>query len=701
MAQNRLDLRDALFESSEYLADTIAQCAYIEQRLYRNSSKKRIEIGRATIRVYIAILQYAAELLATQQAGIGKKVLISVTPITDQRLTELRSCIEEEWQKLYQWVHSDGLVTLLRYGKEAESRLAKIDDEVSEHLQALIKRFSLPIAEGAPYDSYENQHGEKCLPGTRHDLLHQIIGWVETSDKCIFWLNGMAGTGKSTISRTVAESLKDKGLLGASFFFKKGEADRGNARRFISTIARQLMASHPHLASGMLGAIRNDADLSTKALHQQFDKLLLQPLSEGEQYETTSVVVIDALDECEDGDIEVLLGLLPQLQKSKSIRLRIFLTSRPELSIRDSFEQNGDHPDIVLQEVPGIEHDIRFFLRHRLSDIKKKRKVPGDWPGCETTEALVKMAVPLFIFAATICRFVEEKFEVPEHQLKIVLENPAMTSSSQMERIYLPILKHSVESSPVLKHEFRNIVGAIILLADPLSINSLSRLIGMEERRLAALLDAFHSVLKVPGDYYTPVRILHLSFREFLVSTQEEYLRVDEIKTHERLLQSCLQVMKDPTLGLTHNICRLPSYGIQRGDVDSHAISRYIPQVLQYSCRYWANHFSKSKSDAFEIEVFSFLKEHFLHWLEAISLMGLASETIGIVNALRSRLRVSSYLNCHQIAANILIGQYEYRARRFSKGCQPICLKTHPNDRQYPTSSILLWTRVFSYRQHY
>ncbi|KAI9036194.1 WD40 repeat-like protein [Aspergillus affinis] len=639
IAQNRLDLRDALFESSEYLADTITRCTYIEQRFYRNSSKEKIEIGRATIRVYTAILRYAAELLATQQPSIGKRVLISVIPLTDQRLTGLRSSIEEEWQKLYQWVHFDALDTLLQNGKEAESRLARIDEEVSEYLQALIKRFSLPIVEGASYDSYENQYGEKCLPGTRSDLLRQIIDWAVTSDKCMFWLNGMAGTGKSTISRTVAESLKEKGLLGGSFFFKRGEADRGNARRFISTIARQLMASHPHLASGMLGAIRNDTDLSTKALDQQFDKLLFQPLSEGKQYETTSVIVIDALDECEDNDIEILLRLLPQLQKSKSIRLRIFLTSRPELSIRDGFERNRDHSDIVLQEVPGIEHDIRVFLRHRFSHIKEKRKVPGDWPGYKTTEALVKMTVPLFIFAATICRFVEEKYQVPEHQLKIVLENPDITSSSQMERIYLPILKHRVESSPVLKHEFRNIVGTIIFLADPLSVNSLSGLIGMEERRLMALLDAFHSVLKVPGDYHTPVRILHLSFREFLVSTQDEDLRVDKVKIHERLLQSCLQVMKDPSLGLTRNICRLSSYGILREDVDSYAISQYISQILRYSCRYWAFHFRKSESDACEIEIFSFLKEYFLHWLEAMSLMGLASETIGIINALQSRSR--------------------------------------------------------------
>lgn len=45
----------------------------------------------------------------------------------------------------------------------------------------------------------------------------------------------MAGTGKSTIARTVARSFADEGQLDASFFdffFKKGEGDRGTAGRF-------------------------------------------------------------------------------------------------------------------------------------------------------------------------------------------------------------------------------------------------------------------------------------------------------------------------------------------------------------------------------------------------------------------------------------------------------------------------------------
>lgn len=58
----------------------------------------------------------------------------------------------------------------------------------------------LPIAIGAEFDSYMDQHEDECLPGTRTELLCQIAEWATSSrSKPIYWLNGMAGTGKSTI----------------------------------------------------------------------------------------------------------------------------------------------------------------------------------------------------------------------------------------------------------------------------------------------------------------------------------------------------------------------------------------------------------------------------------------------------------------------------------------------------------------------
>ncbi|RYP48397.1 hypothetical protein DL768_005716 [Monosporascus sp. mg162] len=138
----------------------------------------------------------------------------------------------------------------------------------------------LPTAEGAAFDSHADEHSPTCLPDTRVDLLHEINEWVEDPvAKAVFWLNGMAGTGKSTISRTLARSFSERGQLGASFFFKRGEGDRGGASKFFTTIAAQLVRREPAFEIPVKTAIDADPAICQKPLREQFEKLILEPLS--------------------------------------------------------------------------------------------------------------------------------------------------------------------------------------------------------------------------------------------------------------------------------------------------------------------------------------------------------------------------------------------------------------------------------------
>lgn len=511
---------------------------------------------------------------------------------------------------------------------------------------------NLPIAEGASFGSYTDQHEEECLPGTRIELLREVEEWtISPNGKCIFWINGMAGTGKSTISRTVARRLKKKKLLGASFFFKRGEGDRGNAKRLFPTLIVQLLTSIPQLGPSVQNAIKNDANISQKALREQFEKLLLQPLLELNQSPTaTMVIAIDALDECEqESDIEVILRLLPQVQRSKSLKLWFLLTSRPELPIKLRFKDiANEHQDLVLHEIPKpvIEHDILLYLRYKFSQLSKERSFPSNWPGDENIKILAEKAVPLFISAATLYRFISDKKWNPEKRLEAILADEG-TYVSKMDSTYMPVLNQLLtgqddRESQQLVQEVKEIVGAIILLATPLSINAIARLLNKEINDINNRLDLLHSVLEFPDNFDTPVRLLHLSFRDFLLDSKKKDSNpfwIDEKEVHQNLTTQCLNVMQH---SLRKNICNLESESIQRNKIDIYFINRHLPPVLQYACRYWAGHLVQSQDPVTElVNAFSFLKVHFLHWVEAMSILGIISEVVRVIKSLQSVTQVS------------------------------------------------------------
>jgi Mrp family chromosome partitioning ATPase len=246
---------------------------------------------------------------------------------------------------------------------------------------------ALPTAKGASYDSYTRERNAQCLPNTRTKLLDDIMTWANNKDsKPMFWLSGMAGTGKSTIARTIAQLFASRGQLGASFFFKKGEGERGNASRFFTTIAVDLMAHEPGMLPVIQEALDKDSKIADKSPKDQFEKLILQPLLRIKQAQPpvlARVVVIDALDECEqETDIRAILQLLAQTKDIQPVPLRVVVTSRPELHIRLGFKEmpNGTYQDLVLHEVSKstIEHDIRLFLEHELGDIRKSRMLSLD-----------------------------------------------------------------------------------------------------------------------------------------------------------------------------------------------------------------------------------------------------------------------------------------------------------------------------------
>ncbi|KAF5856262.1 hypothetical protein ETB97_007641 [Aspergillus alliaceus] len=544
------------------------------------------------------------------------------------------------------------LVKDIRELADGVSELRNSQRATQECVQKIDRRIlmeSLRPIEEASFDSHMNEGDGPCLPGTRQELLSEIDVWAKSlSAKCIFWLEGMAGTGKSTISRTVSASLQAHGTLAASFFFRRGAGDQADAKRLFSTIAWQLAMTFPGLASIIRQTIEKYPNIAAKPIGQQFDKLLLQPLRDLKQsihQQRCLVIVIDALDECdEDKHIMDILQLLPKVKGCQSINLRFFLTSRPELPSFYGSRQipEDDRQELILHKIPEqvVARDIALFLNHKFARIRKNRRLGEEWPGKDKIETLTQVAIPLFILAATICRFLGDLKWSPTVRLNEFLRDPAIRSASEMNRTYLPILNQLLTNpnevdSNKLREEFHGIIGVIILLATPLSVNALATLIDRKEEIILARVESFRSVLSVPDDPSFPIRTLHQSFRDFLLNTTSLY-RIDKTATHRKIGFCCLRIMQTR---LKRNICNLSSYGSERMGVDSKQIAQSLSPELQYACRYWVYHLNHAKLYEWESVVFPFLRANFLHWLEAMGLMGLGSETVGTINSLRSGLK--------------------------------------------------------------
>ncbi|KAH9213077.1 hypothetical protein DL95DRAFT_302875, partial [Leptodontidium sp. 2 PMI_412] len=121
-----------------------------------------------------------------------------------------------------------------------------------------------------------------CLPNTRVDLLQGIYDWADGKDgqdkRCIFWLSGLAETGKLIISRTVARRCSKQKRLRASFFFLRGGGDMSYAGKLFTSLPVQLADAVLSLQAHSCDALRERSDIANLSLLDQWRELVIRPL---------------------------------------------------------------------------------------------------------------------------------------------------------------------------------------------------------------------------------------------------------------------------------------------------------------------------------------------------------------------------------------------------------------------------------------
>ncbi|CAE6526693.1 unnamed protein product [Rhizoctonia solani] len=614
------------------------------------------------------------EELAKELATMGESLMEHIKPPTPAPMTKCISSVGigiEQQAKLIKNKMTRGEGGRLLAAKEGEEDVIKQYRQIqslfrqlqtnlgmstwsiaNEHL-VNTRLEALNPAKQATYDSTLSSTVSRrlCTDGTRTEVLSNIDKWLQEPDTpAVYWMNGMAGTGKTTIACTFSDILERRKTLAASFFCTRTAADCRDTSRIIPTIAYQLARYSAPFQSSLYEILGGDPDAGSKNIQKQFERLIRDPLLKvKDAMPENPVVVIDALDECEDRmGVEAILEML--FRHAPDVPLRFFVTSRPEPEIYERMMLDVKaRAALHLQdiEVSLVQADIELYLKEELSFMS---------PTAPQIEQLAQRSGSLFIYAATLVRYIRfgKRFANPRLRLQAVLglTTESAKKHAEIDALYTVVLKSALEEARMEQKEaddVKLVLRTVLFAQEPISVETIAVLAGLDDpERVIFALQPLRSVLHQSEDTGL-VSTLHASFPDFMCSSERsgEYF-CDIVEHSQALAERCFVVMKEQ---LRFNICELESSFIPDKEVKNlqERIKLTISPTLAYACRYWGSHLAlASASDGLLTILNEFIFHRLLFWMEVLSLRR------EISMGLQTILKTQQWLNQAALASSEL-----------------------------------------------
>ncbi|KAG8765438.1 hypothetical protein FRC12_007490 [Ceratobasidium sp. 428] len=469
-----------------------------------------------------------------------------------------------------------------------------------------------------------------CTPNTRLAVLEGLHNWASDPNGAkIYWMNGMAGTGKTTISYSFCDRLKASHQLVASFFCSRSLSDCQDESRILPTIAYQLARTVRPFQDALCRILGEDPDAGARNATTQFEKLLRDPLlqSKDEIPVGLFVVVIDALDECSSPAIALsVLNVL--LRFANGLPVKFFVTCRPEHRMLDQVELHEGvsrslyHLHDIEQSL--VQADIETYIQVELGPLN----LPED-----SIKLLVVRSGKLFIYAATAARYIQAQSDLDDYDsLQVILQaNSSMSGEAHesLDALYTAILSGALESKGLRqghKEKIRLVLDTVVCAREPLAIQDLARLLQLTSPKQAErAIEPLRSVLHVDKQSGV-VSTLHASFPNYMLTPlRSRHFYCDEVKHNQVLAQRCFETMNDL---LRFNICNLDSSFVldrQLPDLDDR-IKRSVQPHLYYACHYWSDHIIRGgSSSTLHLVARRFLFQQALFWVEVMSLKNATS----------------------------------------------------------------------------
>ena len=455
-----------------------------------------------------------------------------------------------------------------------------------------------------------SQHA-MCHPGTRTRILEEITEWLLDAEPeyLIYCIAGSAGVGKSTIANHLANTQSN--CVAARFFFSRDNAGTSTADDLCSGIADYLTKRFPKNRH-LIEAIEEGRTLalSSSSLTVQWDLLVRKPLEKLSA--DTCLLVIDGLDEC---TVETRSKLIQCILKTygrppgcpSRFPIKVLLTTRLEQDIANEVVGN----ELGVRNIsldPNDRNDSVEDVKRYVTDQCQKMQHPLSQ---EDIGNLVSRSEGLFIFAAIVCKLVEE----PNGRQELLRSIMAPSLKSPLDILYLEVLRRALSKDKYSIDNVKTVLSVILAAQVPLTIAQIVNLLPKSSPPIVVdtIVQKLGGVLG-SGGMDDPVYILHATFREFLLQKTRS-TDVHEGNTsytinihagHRILATSCLHILLELSPPTAEEVI--------------HRVRPTIPPTLQYAAIHWPAHVSAILYEQnMWGDIHRLFAENLLAWVEIVA----------------------------------------------------------------------------------
>ncbi|KAJ5375632.1 hypothetical protein N7517_007638 [Penicillium concentricum] len=254
-------------------------------------------------------------------------------------------------------------------------------DLVLERIDAREERELLEWISPIPYGTHHRVRVESRTPDTCEWLLQnkEFCEWMDYGSSAILWLRGSMGAGKTYLTSKVIDHVQ--GLLESSsdhagfafFYCNRNEENRRDPLCILQSYVRQLST-----AVGNTQHIRKRLKSVTDRTRRQgshlgFEDCKIQLADSVNEYSET-VIVLDALDECNQDSRWQLIHVIKDLVSNSDRPLKVFISSRP---YDDDIKTQISGRNIEIEAIDN-QGDIEKFVNAEMEKPRRWGPIPAD-----------------------------------------------------------------------------------------------------------------------------------------------------------------------------------------------------------------------------------------------------------------------------------------------------------------------------------